>query len=124
MLTAAYPRAADAFGSGVALSQSALVVGANGDASGSRGAGGDPIRSDALRSGATVVYAKQSGKWVPTAFLKADNAEAGDIFGQSVALSEDALVIGAPFEASAAEGIDGDQSSNGAPRSGAVYVYR
>jgi hypothetical protein len=70
-----------------------------------------------------VVYAKQGNEWIPTAFLKADNAEPGDIFGVQVELSDDSLIVAAPFEASAARGNNGDQSVNGAPRSGALYVF-
>jgi trimeric autotransporter adhesin len=41
-----------------------------------------------------------------------------------VALSGDTLVVGAPFEASNATGINGDQLDDSAFGSGAVYVFR
>lgn len=49
-----------------------------------------------------------------------------DEFGTSVGLSADggSLVVGAPGEDSAARGIGGDQESNAATNSGAVYVFR
>ena len=68
------------------------------------------------------------------AYIKASNAEAYDHFacgggnqghtGNSIALSSDGstMAIGAPFESSAAAGINGDQSDNSAYASGAVYV--
>jgi len=48
----------------------------------------------------------------------------GDGFGRSVSLSGDTLAVGAPFEASNATGVNGNQADNGAPYSGAVYVFR
>jgi hypothetical protein len=58
-------------------------------------------------------------------YLKASNTGANDTFGSSVALSADgtALAVGAAAEASAATGVNGDQTSNAAVNSGAVYVY-
>lgn len=52
--------------------------------------------------------------------------DAEDGFGSLLAISADAstLVVSAYNEASAATGIDGDQTSNAAPSSGAVYVIR
>ena len=47
----------------------------------------------------------------------------GDQFGQSIGLSGDTLVVGAPLEESCAKGINGDQANNGCPDSGAVYVF-
>ncbi len=55
------------------------------------------------------------------AYLKASNAEAGDRFGYSVALSGDTLVVGARFEDSSAAG---GQADNSASQAGAAYVYR
>jgi hypothetical protein len=63
---------------------------------------------------------------VQRAYVKASNTGAGDQFGYRVALSGDGMVlaVGAPGEASAATGVDGDQASNAAPGAGAVYVFR
>jgi hypothetical protein len=68
-----------------------------------------------------------------SAYLKASNTGAGDRFGEnSVAISGDTLVVGAPREASnasgvnptfAADGITPAQSHNGLTRAGAVYVF-
>jgi hypothetical protein len=57
------------------------------------------------------------------AYLKASNAGTGDYFGASVALSGDSLTVGAWFEASAAQGVGGNQTDDSAPRSGAVYIF-
>jgi len=58
-------------------------------------------------------------------YLKASNTGASDNFGASVALSADGntLAVGANVEASNATGINGNQSDNSAPSSGAVYVF-
>ncbi|MBI3852806.1 MAG: FG-GAP repeat protein [Verrucomicrobia bacterium] len=75
----------------------------------------------------------QSAYAAPTpaqqAYLKASNtggADAlnfGDNFGQSVAVSGDTIVVGAPYENSNATGVNGDQSNTNAPESGAAYVF-
>jgi hypothetical protein len=51
---------------------------------------------------------------------KAPNAEAGDGFGSSVALSGDTLAVGAPEEDSSATGGEADNSTK---HSGAVYAF-
>jgi acetyltransferase-like isoleucine patch superfamily enzyme len=56
-------------------------------------------------------------------YLKASNTDANDSFGRSVALSGDTLAVGAYPEDSAATGVNGDQSSNAAGNSGAVYMF-
>lgn len=58
-------------------------------------------------------------------YLKASNTETNDWFGWSVTISGDGktMAIGAPAEASNAKGVNGDQTSNSSPTSGAVYVF-
>jgi hypothetical protein len=56
-------------------------------------------------------------------YLKASNTEAGDSFGQAVALSGNLLAVGAPGEDSGATGVNGDQADNSADSSGAVYIF-
>jgi hypothetical protein len=57
------------------------------------------------------------------AYLKASNTNGGDNFGFSVAVSGDTAVVGAFLEDSNATGVNGDQSNNTSPASGAVYVF-
>jgi hypothetical protein len=45
------------------------------------------------------------------------------MFGTSVAVSGDTLIVGAPFESSNATGVNGDQTNNNTVRSGAAYVF-
>lgn len=78
--------------------------------------------------GAAYVFARTSAMWTLQARVMASNAGGGDSFGSALALSPDGstLAVGAPFEASAATGIDGDpagQADNSAPRAGAVYLF-
>ena len=56
-------------------------------------------------------------------YLKASNPDDDDNFGTSIAVSGDTLVVGAPLEDSSATGVNGDQDDDGAPESGAVYVF-
>lgn len=114
-LKAGTPAAGDQFGTSLSLSADGhtLAVGA-------------PFTdSVSLDAGAVHVFAFDGSSWIHETVLPASNAEANDQFGLRVALSPDglALAVGAPFEDSAATGIDGDQSNNLAPDSGAVYLY-
>jgi hypothetical protein len=46
-----------------------------------------------------------------------------DLFGYSVAISGDTVVVGAFAEDSNATGVNGDQSNNSASNAGAAYVF-
>ena len=60
---------------------------------------------------------------VQQAYLKASNPEGNDIFGASVAISGDTVVVGAPFESSNATGVNGNQGDNSVLWAGAAYVF-
>ncbi len=119
--------AQDDFGVSAALSAdgSTLAVGAYSEDGSSSGIGGDQTSNGLSNSGAVYVYRRTGSTWAPEQYLKATNADAGDAFGSGVALSAsgELLVVGAWEEASGASGVNGDQSSNAAMGSGAVYVY-
>ncbi|MEZ5401568.1 MAG: hypothetical protein R2729_17985 [Bryobacteraceae bacterium] len=51
------------------------------------------------------------------------STEAGDQFGDSVAVSGDTVAVGAPLEASNATGINGNQTDNSAVNAGAAYIF-
>ncbi|MBI3597593.1 MAG: FG-GAP repeat protein, partial [Nitrospirae bacterium] len=69
----------------------------------------------------TVTVTRQSAtSFGQQAYVKASNTNAGDEFGNSVALSGDTLAVGAPFEDSNATGGQNDNSTLNA---GAVYVF-
>ncbi|MHC4091383.1 MAG: hypothetical protein ACYSVY_14105, partial [Planctomycetota bacterium] len=57
------------------------------------------------------------------AYLKASNTGEGDQFGNSVAVSGDTVVVGAPDEDSSATGVNGNEADNSAGDSGAAYVF-
>ena len=59
------------------------------------------------------------------AYLKASNSGIDDAFSGSVALSSDGntMAVGAQREDSNATGVDGDETNDSSPNSGAVYVF-
>ena len=57
------------------------------------------------------------------AYLKASNTDMEDYFSFSVAVSNDMIIVGAPYEDSAATGVNGDQNDNSASSAGAAYVF-
>ncbi|MBL8694734.1 MAG: integrin [Planctomycetes bacterium] len=120
---ASNPGLDDEFGGAVALSGNTLVVAARFEDSAATGVNGNPFDNSASGSGAVYVFAKQAGTWVQEAYLKASNAQAGDLFGTSVAISGDTIVVGAHVEDSNATGIGGNQANNTVADSGAVYVF-
>jgi hypothetical protein len=114
----------DFFGSSVALSGDTLAVGAPHEESATRSVNGNQSDNSARWSGAVYVFRRTASIWRQEAYLKASNADSGDLFGGSVALSGDTLAVGAHYEASAAMGVGGNQADNSARWSGAVYVFR
>jgi trimeric autotransporter adhesin len=115
----------DLFGFSIALVGDTLAVGAYNEDSIATGIDGDETDNNAADSGAVYIFRRMDGQWRQEAYLKASNAGAGDQFGTSVALCNggDVLVVGATGEDSAAVGIDGDGLNDGAPDSGAAYVF-
>ena len=119
--------AGDEFGFSVALSGDGgtLAVGAFNESSAATGIDGNQADNTAAGAGAVYVFTRSGAAWTQQAYVKASNAEAGDFFGISVALSSDGstLAVGAFNESSAATGIDGNQADNTAAFAGAVYVF-
>jgi hypothetical protein len=101
-----------------------LVVGAWFERSSATGINGEQSNNSS-RSGAAYVFARDDAGWSQTAYVKASNTGTDDNFGWSVAVSGDGrtFAIGAPGEDGASTVINGDQTSNAASNSGAVYVY-
>lgn len=119
--------ASDRFGCSVALSADGdtLVVGAYGEDSAAVGIGGMQSNNSIANSGALYVFVRATDTWMQQAYVKASNTGSGDDFGFSLALSADGdtLAVGAPYEASAAVGIDGLQADDSAASAGAVYMF-
>ncbi|MFL2546804.1 MAG: integrin [Candidatus Rariloculaceae bacterium] len=87
-----------------------------------------PDRNDAVRPTTGAVYAfveNEDGSWTQQAYIKSSNTGAGDIFGSRLDVSADGnvLVVGAQFEDSDAQGIDGPQDNDNAQEAGAVYIF-
>ena len=90
--------AEDFFGTSVAVSGDTLVVGAPQESSSGRGVDADQQDEHAQRSGAAYVFVRDGEGWTQQAYLKAGNAEEEDRFGESVAISGDTIVVGAPYQ--------------------------
>ncbi|MBL8696059.1 MAG: FG-GAP repeat protein [Planctomycetes bacterium] len=113
----------DFFGISVALSGDTLVVGANGEDSAATGVNGWEPDNQASRSGAAYVFTRSGSTWSQQAYLKASNTDMGDLFGSSVAVSGDTVVVGAYQEDSNATGVNGNQANNSLWSAGAAYVF-
>ncbi len=95
---------ADLFGTSVAVEGDTAVVGA--------------ICTDDLgaSSGAAYVFVRSGSTWSQQAKLLASDGSTGDFFGQSVGISGDYVVVGAPLDDDAMPG-------NILTESGAAYVF-
>src|SRR6185436_7949475 len=126
-LKASNTDAYDSFGFSLAISANGntLAVTATREDSSARGVNGNQADNSAEDSGAVYVFARAGGRWAQQAYVKSSNADAGDQFGWSVALSDDGnvMAVGASTEASNARGINGNEADNSAANAGAVYVF-
>ncbi len=113
----------DRFGYSVAVSADTLVVGAYGEDSNATGVNGDENNDDFMDSGAAYVFVRNDRIWSQEAYLKASNTGREDVFGLSVAVSGDTVVVGAYREKSSATGVNGNQNDNSLPFAGAAYVF-
>ena len=100
-LEASDPGADEQFGFSVAISGETVVVGAPFD----DGAAGNA-------QGSAYVFARSGGVWSQQQKLEPSDAAELDQFGFSVAISEETIVVGAPFD-------DGTAGSN----QGSAYVF-
>ena len=114
-------QANDEFGQVVAIDEDTLVIGTiyeDGDANSTM----TSSNNGATDAGAAYVYVREQGEWSQQGYLKAGNAESDDEFAESLAISGNTIVVGAPYE-------DGDASStadapnNDLSDSGAAYVF-
>ena len=115
----------------VALDGDTLVVGAHvEDGCGTsivNGASGYDTANGCADAGAAYVFVRSGVAWSAQAYLKAANADGGDILGASVALDGDTLVVGASAEdgcgTSIVNGASGYDTANGCTSAGAAYVF-
>jgi hypothetical protein len=83
--------------------------------------------NSASNSGAVYVYKRSGGVWTRDAYIKSANNRAGNLFGYSVNVSGNTLVVGAPNESSNQTVItNGTTASINTSNSysGAVYIYK
>ena len=99
-LTASDGEADDYFGVSVSISGDMVVVGAYGD---------DGVPAN---SGSAYIFRYDGNNWVEEAILTASDGAEGDLFGYSVSISGDTVVVGAVF---------GDDNS--VTDSGSAYVF-
>ncbi|WP_194864989.1 integrin [Alloalcanivorax profundimaris] len=127
-IKASNAEADDHFGYSTALARdgNTLAVGSTSESSSAKGIGGDESNNSAAKSGAVYIFARTGATWAQQAYIKASNAEAGDIFGSGVSLADDGntLAVGAYQEGSQATGVGGDEDDNSADRAGAAYVFK
>jgi len=122
-LKASNTDAVDTFGYSVAISGDTVVVGAVGEGSSASGVNGNQADNSASASGAAYLFVRNGGIWSQEAYLKASNTGGADLFGISVAISANTVVVGARNEASSATGVNGNQADNSAAQAGAAYVF-
>jgi hypothetical protein len=104
VLTASDAAAFDLFGENVAISGDTVVVGARNDDAGTD-------------SGSAYVFQRTGTTWTQQAKLTASDAAAGDIFGFSVSISGDTIVVGG-------HGNDDVCPSDIDCNSGSAYVFQ
>lgn len=116
--------AGDGFGVSLAISGEMLAVGASTEKSSAVGVDGNQEDNSANDAGAVYVFRRSGTSWAQHAYVKASNTTGAYWFGSPIALSGDTFAVASLGEASGATGIDGAQSDRGAPRAGAVYLFR
>lgn len=116
----------DRFGTAIAISGdgATVAVGVPNEDGSSTGVDGAD-NNNLFNAGAVYVYRNSAQGWAQVAYLKSNNPDAEDLFGWSVALSDDGntLAVAATGEDSSAPGVGGSGDDNRFERSGAVYVF-
>ncbi|MBL9156265.1 MAG: hypothetical protein JNJ70_02250 [Verrucomicrobiales bacterium] len=112
----------DEFGRSVGVDGDLVVVGARNEDGSSGGVNG-PDNDGLENSGAAYVFARSGGVWSQQAYLKAGTPGLGDLFGHSVAVSGERVIVGAYFEDGSTGGINGTVNE-GRLNSGAAYIFQ
>ena len=111
------------FGQQLALGDGTLIVSAPNEDSAWLNAPVPSTPDGMPGAGAVYVLGKAGGEWQHQQRLQASNPELNDSFGLGLSLAGELLAVGAPYEDSAAVGVDGAQADNGSQDSGAVYLF-
>jgi len=114
----------DQFGQTVGISGNTVVVGAHNEDSCATGVDGDGANNACSNAGVAYVFVRSGTAWTQQAYLKASNAQAGDVFGYSVGVDGNTIVVGASGEGSCS-GNEADNSCTGTNgyAAGAAYVF-
>jgi hypothetical protein len=117
----------DQFGYALSLSDdgNTLAVGAMDEDSISSGINGNQSDNSANGAGAVYVFTRSGNNWTQQAYVKAGNAQGGDLFGFCLGLSSDGntLAVCAFDEDSASSGVNGQTEGSNVNGSGAAYVF-
>ena len=125
-IKASNPHANDHFGNGGTLEGHGLAISGDGntmavgapyESSAAKGINGNQNDTSLYASGAVYVFTRVNGAWTQQAYIKASNPGQSYRFGHFVVLSQDGntLAVSSFYEASAAKGIDGDQTDKSIP---------
>jgi hypothetical protein len=122
-LKASNTDAGDLFGYPVSVSGETVVIGAAYEDSNATGVNGNQANNTFADAGAAYAFVRSGGSWSQQAYLKASNTGINDLFGYSLSLSGDTIVVGADQEDSNATGANGNQADDTATDAGAAYVF-
>jgi len=114
----------DRFGTSIGLHGETLVVGAPDEDSRATGINGIQTDDSLADSGAAYVFERNGTDWHQSAYIKASNSDAADLFAGAVAFDGEFLAVGAIGEDGASTGVGGDQADDSAASAGAVYLLR
>jgi uncharacterized repeat protein (TIGR01451 family) len=110
------------FGNSVAISGDTMAIGAPHEDNSAVGINNNQSLGVQTFSGAVYLYGRVAGLWTQQAYVKGP-VNKSQLFGSSVAVSGNTVVVGAPFENSGSSGTAGDPLSTSSSQSGAAYVY-
>ena len=116
----------DAFGSSISLATDSLVIGAPYEDSNSQSIATSTSTDDSeSASGAAYVFTRSGTTWSLQAYLKGFNTEAGDQFGNSVAINGNDVVVGSKLESGDASSVNNGSpiDNNNSSQSGACYLF-
>ena len=84
----------------------------------------EPYQTAEDPSGGVIVHERKSSGWVIRRLVKPGSTN-NQLAGHTVALGDNGnvLAVGAPYDSSAATGIDGERDDDSAPQRGAVWLY-
>lgn len=100
------------------------MVGAPCEDSGATGVNGNQASNSAASSGAVYFHDTLTSSAQLIGFLKASNADEGDLFGYALSARGSRLAVGAPREDASAQGLLSNSLDNSKQNSGAAYIFR